>query len=1243
MNQCIRNVVLMSSCFGQILYAQSSESWSLALDPYKKALKDLITVQQQMKPIKPIVLVQGDPIFATYQKLLAPYIISIQGYSSIVRSEFARNFSYHHDLKTLTEKYNLYAQQVGAIVALFPKSVQAEALEIFYQAITDSMVQTCYNIVEQSAYLQDFNDQTLSSVFQAYQLAWAAQTNDMKLLGAATVDEFKANMTDSMTTLFQAAVTQTQLALSAGMSTGSDLMQLYQKLELYYKVLHVVYKNNEEINHAIMQQNLLAKIKKQQLIHQHAQQVKIQADQQAQTARTLISLDVDHAVNVEQKVQVSYKNLFNVATSLSTSSYVMAADLYKKAQDSVSQQKCLAAKNLIMNVDLPLRTIQILWSLYLTDQSGTNNLESYPALQRFLQGQGSLADAISSIQNMIGLCSSAQSAYPNNLGALESTTQNLVIQTILNSAISAAEQAKLEQVMKHHETDSFVDLQLLQDTQAALGVLLKLATTMLDVVNTYQNGQVDQATIAQAMTYAQKIDLCFLKQKNLNQYLANLPQGLSTTTTWVDFVAQFFLKVGVISSVKQATGLAGSVKVVLPSETSVQDLASLKNQALMFWNQAQKSEAAGNFNAASIAYKKSMNMYQKLSGLESDAQQQVSMLNYAQYCQTRYVASSFAGIVQSLGAVSWGKISKIPTSYQAMQYQISFDVTMIGGYMPKVLQQVAQGQVVTVFSEMEQQDIFACIKAYLVAQLLQDNGLNFTDYFQDYQILNMSESSSTVRSYVDQISSYLNNFEKVELVSAVKNSSTSVTFLASNFPLSMIVPICSTLSSAATYYQSAAMLFAPATNSATLVTLGGQSYYPGDDLASTQVMLQNLGSVYVAQARGQIEQAEVLIQKVTKQLSGTVQHSFPQGFSQSVRAIKNRCLNAQALLYQPISGSAYSYVMQAGNSELAGLVMQEFFKIYQMQIDFMQQCLVADPTSNDYQTLISSMNQLYVNWASQLNSVKDRAQIMVINQKIADLYEFAGNQCLKYVYQDPAFPGVDQIHYMIAAQYFRSAQLQYQSLKNATKVQSLQVTLYKMYYQACQQNLMLFEHVRNNGIVYNSVIDAGESVKVSLQQMIEDMSQGNLVDAGEQQAYNTVQNLLLDSALVYDYLSKTLSESKSVKKFTQQILINFLQEHNVISDQVNAIKEISFFKPDIDLKLMNVIQDAYTEFAQKSKVFALWNNVLFLLVKNLYMQSFLGATSTETSSILAAQTEQFLTAIQKEGSSLQNPSAAYIQ
>lgn len=1249
-------VLLMFSCCRA--YESSSMKLSDVLTQYEQALKDLIAVHVKLNPTKPIDLTPGSEILTTYQRIIQPYLAYIGGYSRMVSSELARNYPYHDDLQKMYEEFSAYQKKVIDLSLLFPSDVQQAVLQIFYKDLAGSMVQTCFNVIQNATYSLVLDDQVLNSAYQAYLLAWAARTSGMIIIGVPQGATFEETITSNMELLFKSAISQVQIQKDAAVNATKSMNSIYAKLKNYYSILDTVYANSGQTGPKKAIQGLLTSIQVQQAAYLKTEKYFKLATTAAQNARSVIVLDPMNGEKVLTQVQNSI-NAFNSKDPSNLGALLLfqqALSVYQTAQDTIGQQSCTNQINDIEQYDIVMRIIQKLWALFLIDQTA-HTIETFPVFESFVlplaSNQYQVSDALSALQHLSSMCSNATGAITQLIDP--SGQANLGLQTLTASILKYSQQEALNNT-NVNQAALVERVALLQDVAQGLDILVNVCASMTSAVN-------DTTQIAVAMTYAGQLDSLFAKNSNLTQFIPHLPDIFSDKKTWVNLVAQFFVQAGIVTSAKKATNQVGKAVIAQPTKATIAQLTSLQNKAQAAWTSANQAVSAGNFALASQNYETAMLDYKKLYSMTTSAAQQPQVQQYYLVARSMFVACSFASIPQQIGpSTTLGSLTNIPVSYRSTQYQFQIDISTVGGVLPSFLS--ASTSAMTTFTATQQSDIFDLVKAYMVQQLLNDQGYHFNNHFSDYHMTTQTQESDTVTKALESVASFVNSFEGVTLTSVSVSSTKIVSVELSNFPIPAITPIFAAMSTALSYFSSAQSLFAP---SSTYILVGGQQYYPGNDVSLANLMLENMGYCYSSQAQVHIAQATQQMKKITAQLSSKTQ-SYPKDFSSQFQQVQKDFVRAQALLYAPGS-SAYAYFTQAGSTAQAKGVKQGFLQTYQTIIDFMKQCLIGDPFSHGYQMVLATINQMYVSWNAELDSQADQTQISKNYDDIIQLYVTAGNDCTTTTYTEPTFPNFPQHHYMQAAEYFGAVKHQYKLMGNTEQVTALENKINDMYYDGCNESLKLYFHVKKQTqpyVTYDSVTD-GTTKQVTfaqLQQSYANLNNDMSMDEGEMKAYNAVKSLLVNAAMMYEYLGNyytkqipqttttttaattTQAKKKTINPAIDPIILKFLQQQNVIATTATNLPLLDIgVKQKILAVAMSPAYKAWVKTLDPStfaKTMSGWMNLMFNVVKNAYMQDYLGATTTESYTLLGSQEESFVQAIQKSASSFQNPASVYV-
>lgn len=1225
----------------------SPQTLSTVLAKYELALEYLIQAHQATTPNLPISLESGSIIFATYRKIIAPYVTYIKGYANVVQNEQARNLPYHDDLKKLFQEFLKYQKEVQRIALYFPKSQQQAAVQLFYQEIGAPVVQTCFNIVQQTSYALTVEPGILASCYLAYQLALAIYIPTMSISGVETGSDVPTMMAKAMTTLYQTAITTRQNQLNSGLSNTRNIQTIFQEIEAYYKILSVVYMNAGNGNQSASMLQQVQAVQAQAQAYVQALSLYQQAQSIAAKSRNVILLDPLHPTKVLSAITGSQQQLLKAYQLLE-----QTQKDYEASSDPIGQQECTDALSMVTNIDMIVRFLGQLWSLYLTDQS-TNNVMTAPTIAEFIgtntAGSVTVQTVQQALQNLINLISQAS----NNVNQLATQPQlqqysiaatiNLLEQNILNASSLVTQ-------------DPLVSLVAAQQAQVALQYLQNMCQAILNAMN-----QRDTSSIALAMTYAKSMDTTFAGKERdiLISLVPYFPNQLGSGATWTDWVAAILFAAQVVTSKALAYAQIGKAKIAQPV-TAMSSVNAQKTtaQAIAMKKSATLEAQSGNFAAATTDYQQAFSAYQSLYAAQSQSASAAKWYQEAMLMRTLFSASSFASSVQAEGSITWETIKNIPTNYSATQYQFSqISMTDFGGVvLPPSLQNFAVGTSITVFTPQQEKDIFALLQAYMVNQILVVQGIDFADCFVDYtlswQPTIVADAQTFAQQAITQVQQAMNGFKNSTVVSMmVQDAGTIVNLNCNYIPLSAVSPLYASMATAVTFLESSYNLFAPG---ATDVNIGGTQYVPGNQPAFADTILQEMVYTYLSEGYRHFTQAQKLMASVDTAVpkgQTAVSVKLPSNFEDVFQVVNKNIIRAQALLYAP-EQSAYVYAKKSNNASLSAAIQNIFFNMYQVMIAWMKRCLIGDPFSQNYQMLLHQINTAYMNWGSMLDPVKDAAQIASFNLDIAQLFENAGKMCMETSYIESTYPGYTQIHYATAAHYFLAAEKKYTALKMVQLAAQMKSLVQEAYYKGSIQNIQLYFYVKKHGVSYTSD-QTGQLVPISVAQMSQDSSTG-FVDQGEQSAYNSVKNLLLNAGMGFEFLgNKSIKPSEKPKqtvaaqdalnpKSKQQQpskIILYLRTQKIIDSKT---LEVPYYQQGMVEKIFDTAADAYKKFEHDPETLESWMDTLLLAVQSLYAQDYMGVEGQQSGPEVAKQAQAFFQALQQESSSLENPSSAYV-
>lgn len=1221
-------------------FQQIQLSQRMVIDQYEVALADLIQDHQSRNSASPIALSGSNPIFSTYQKIIAPYVAYISGYGSIVQQEFAKQIPYHADLRGMSDKFFKYEKEVKRVAQVFPKELQKQALDYFYQQVSGSMVQVCYRIVQQISNEYSYDTKDLDSVFVAYKLAWAAQTQNMNIVGVAQGSDFATSITQLMTSLYVAAIANQNNNVATGIENDAKKQQSFQEIMKYRNILYQVYTNNGQNDQAQKQLLAIQGLKQQQKQAAIAPQLFQKAQVVAQVARIPVVIDVTQPAQTKTKLIASINQLEKAAAD-----YGNAATAYESAQNGVGYNKCLQAQNTINDIDMQLRSIQLMWEIFLVGSETVPQPLTLSTIQSFLQPSSSGApvatqDAVQALQNLADVCQSV----PNALN------QTLALLPMLQAVMTA--------VSSNSACD--VTIAFLSDVQEAIETLVQMLTSMIQATSSQA-----QTDIASAMTNASHLDSLFEKNGEIAMYVAFLPDILGQgNNSWTQFAAQFLMRSGVVSTVAAAVAQVGKYEQPSTSALSLQDITTLQSQGQSNFKQAVAAEKTSDFATAAQQYENMKNVYLKLLSTPLPSAEHQTIKSKYFLANSLWTASSLASTISVAGTQSLETLTDVPTSYVVSAYQTpAIDIALLGlTSLPTSLQSIALNQLVSTLKIAQKKDLLQIFKAYVVSQVVADQSVQFSDCFVDYQLQIKTGISDVYQSIatqaLQQVTQYLKDFKTTSQMAVLVASSTSLTLVLYKAPIAAVTPLYSSAPIAADYFLGAQMLFQPGSQ---LVVLSGNPYVPGNDTLAASMMVEDVAYCYASAALQEITQAQSIMNDILKKIAAAQASvktvtaktvtakapiKLPKDFAMNYSQVKKGILRAQSLLVAS-DQSAQAYFTQAGNSAQAQAVQAVYMGLYKTLITFMKQCLVGDPFSSEYNNILSDMNNTYLQWGVELDPTKDAAKIDQINQDIVDLFVTAGTQCENVYYYQSLYPEFKQIHYMAAAQDFIAAQQKYSSMGHKNKASKMQDKVNNAYFSGCDQNIELYFYAKHNGISYTS--QSGQLTNVSFDQLLADYNNfeqnGALIDPAKQSAYNSVQNLLLNAAMVYQNLAQSyqnLVTPSAASSSSNQKLLKYLQAQKLVPSDVLTIGAIPFSNAGLKEKILTQASAIYQNFLTDPGTMAAWLNLLIIIVQHIYGEDYLGATATESSTDLENQTQAFFDAEQKEASSLQNPSSAYV-
>lgn len=677
---------------------------------------------------------------------------------------------------------------------------------------------------------------------------------------------------------------------------------------------------------------------------------------------------------------------------------------------------------------------------------------------------------------------------------------------------------------------------------------------------------------------------------------------------------------------------------------------------------AEKAEGKQDFTSSATLYGNIKEYCLELLPLLQSSSQEKAYKDIYFLANTRATAASLAVQVIAKNMTTISSLTNVPQNYYAQSYHLNnVDMQLLGGLVPTSLKTLTT---LTALSALQIKDAVAIVKAYIISQLLQSQGMTFSSCYTGYLLQKQAgisvKNNKILKSIESQVDAYLKQWENIGI--SAKVSGTVIDFVLNELPISPVTPFYSGAPSAVEYFTGAAELFQPGT-----ALVDGGQYVPGQDEASYKTMLESVAYAYVISAQKKLDSAQKTATSLTANLTKSLKSKKSIDevmFMQEYNKIKKGIISAQSLFFAE-QDSAYSYFNLAQQSAKAQTVKQLFLNSYSQQVDIMSKFLVGNPVSNMYNSVLSDLNQVYLSWSVELDPEKDASKIAQNKKKVVELFETAGDACMNYAYKQTMFPNLQQYHYMTAASNYEAAKQQYISMLNDNQQGDvMRNKALQAYFFACIQKMTAYYYAKTNGVMYTPVAMIGYDATISTtptQISFSDLiaSYQSFENAGNQNqgkidAYNDVQKLLLDAAMYIQYLSGvyeakvTPSQSNKPKAKAKVTLdpqlLSYLQSKNIIAAQGNVV---SYTQSNILPKLFNMANQVFIKFQNNFSALADWCNCLYTAIQYQYIDDYQGGIDTSLSSVdqaaeFSKKWQSFSIAMQKESSALENPSSAYV-
>ncbi len=1226
---------------------------------YMIALQDLIKVHKKYFPHDPIVMNNSSLVFSVYKKIITPWALNINGMAHIVENKFYSKKYYWNDIQNLWKNFVSYQTQVKNLKQYFSDVGTTELLEAFYKEIGDDVVQIFLNIIQQSTNALTVEQENLEACFIAYQIAHEMYQSGMQMSGIQEGSDFDATISGNMVILYQNAISNLLNKLSIGMLEATTIENIYDQIARYYTYLAVIGTNVQDTQLISTSQAQATQACQNYGYYLQAQKLYQQAETLLKKYPNSVPLDVTKINTIQPSLKTIGQNIGQISQLVQQSN-----QYYTQAQDIFGANQAQLLYTLVDNVDLWIvQGVAQLWLLYLQDQSSQNQYTA-PTIASFISSQNQNSQnpitneqIIASLRNL----SSLIEQKVNSINAL--STIDLLKSYSLYEIVTSLKQEIITIVQSGVMSDTssswmynFVSLQAIVSVQDVLFYLSHLANS---IENTLLGSGADHAL--RAMAYAQQLDAIYkdlptdirTQIDSLVPYFPNQLQKAAsrsktiTKLTWSDWTEQILL----VSLTVNPQDLENSkiAKIQISQPTS-KEKKPKKQDVSNLLKLAHQNALNGNFSKASQEYQQAMNMYTTLYSINPT--DQASYTNMMQ-AKTMYTALSFASSVASSGNQTWSTIKNIPSSYVATKYGFNtISVTDLGmSELPSSLLGIAAGSEYTTLTAQQQKDILQIIKAHAISQLLsvQGQGVEFSEIFVDYNLEFNSQVDQAGQALANQIRAQVditfNKFEGTQVSSIIlADATTFESIICKNVKLSDVNPLFSSMATALTFYTSAQLLVAPSKNE---VRLGNASYAPGNDEKLSAMLLEKMIKVYLSAAYPHYQEAKNIMSQLSSLVKNNKNKSFPESFSSNLKVIDGHMVRAQALLYAQ-DQSAYAYCLKALNQNMAQEIETIFFDIYQEYVSWMKQCLVGkNPFDPTYQDLLHKINSVYVAWAALLQAQNQLSKVEAINNDIVALFKTAGQGCMNISYTEPLYPNFVQYHYATAAHYFLAVQMQYNKMKETGNAASMDSLINDAYFKGSSQNINLFVHVQKNGVVITHE-ETQQQENIAFSDLV---SQKIFSSNAKQEAYDSVQNLLLNAGVGYSFLKKRVENMITQNPISKQAIVtqsqspltpavtSYLQSKNIMSS-TDVIP--SYFNAGVAQAIFATNMDAYAQFKNNVTDYASWLDVAYSALQALYSINYLGAKPGETGTEMENQITGFFTELEKHTSSLENPSSVYV-
>lgn len=559
--------------------------------------------------------------------------------------------------------------------------------------------------------------------------------------------------------------------------------------------------------------------------------------------------------------------------------------------------------------------------------------------------------------------------------------------------------------------------------------------------------------------------------------------------------------------------------------------------------------------------------------------------------------------------------------------------------------------------------------AYLlyIDNILRDHGIAYDDVFNGYDLRAQpalsDDKKSLILGFLDEAKRYAQLLKsrisagKASLhLQGKQNTATQTSFFLAEsykpipvFPLpglSMTTLPYTSFPTVVRYYESAKLLSDPQKK---LIQLGGKSFVSANDSMIFEEMSHKIAKAYLSAANQYKKRVEFLIQGgddlLVDSLIGLDEIATLTHFQAMINAVKKidkTDMSVDMSLYAPgyelikkyvdnVIASYYSQALaifqQFNDTQQLDMIRQSFGDLAVLLGDSAQIFLVGDPRSvnyfwgsnNIYGGILYDIKNAYmkaIGYYGQKSSL-----VPLLLSKAGNLFKQAGDLL------------VDQKNYFASIIYYAMSLGAYRAVVplDEKKLAQAVITWLSSYYKGATANIMAYRAAKIAPIVLT--LSTGVQESISLEQLL---LRGQAADPVEQESYESLKNILLDSIIYYNgcssaaysFVPQKQSIAQSVKQSPEsnviddeaiKILATYTKKYELSLDTLSSVTNL-LVRNDFEESILSVFDDiaqavlnAVDENQRAVGYSALskFANKLFFALGEIYMHDYLGGKQPE--------------------------------